>query len=388
MSETTIKEVCPSDARALRSFVALERRWIGSNPLFVSEIDADVIRGLSGRSEFFSEMEHALFVASSAGREIARCAALINRKYQKAKNERAGFIGYFAAEPGEETGVRALFERSEAWLRDRGVDRIIAPFNGAAILGAGARSAAYDEEPMFPFGWQPPYYKEYLVAVGYKPAYPLWYYTVSFDSEKYRDAKRRAGENHKVRVRPVNKKLWNQDLETLRVLFNESFRDEWEFHPMTSGEFHEFFDPMKPVRDPRQMLIGEVDGEPAGFCLGMPDWNPLFRSFKGKLGLVPIVRLMLGARRYRRAGLLGLGALPAYRGTGLARSLAVALYSRYEELGLKEAFYYPVNEDNARSRSFAESMGGAGRVLAHCYDKRLKHSDHSKDTTSSGPALR
>jgi len=140
---------------------------------------------------------------------------------------------------------------------------------------------------------------------------------------------------------------------------------------MTSGEFHEFFDPMKPVLDPRQMLLGEVDGQPAGFCLGMPDWSPLFRSFKGKLGPVQIVRLMLGAQRYRRAGLLGIGALPAYRGTGLAQCLAIALYSRYEELGLKEAFYYPVNEDNARSRNFAESMGGTGRVMAHCYDKRL-----------------
>jgi hypothetical protein len=69
--------------------------------------------------------------------------------------------------------------------------------------------------------------------------------------------------------------------------------------------------------------------------------------------------------------LLGVGALPAYRGTGLAQCLAIALYSRYEELGLKEAFYYPVNEDNMRSRKFAESLGGTGRVMAHCYDKRL-----------------
>jgi GNAT superfamily N-acetyltransferase len=307
---------------------------------------------------------------------VARCAALINRKYQKAKNERVGFIGYFAALPGKEPAVRALFERAEAWLRDRGVDRILAPFNGAALLGLGARSAAFDEEPMFPFGWQPPHYTEYLVALGYKAAYPLWYYTVDFRSEKYRAAKRRAeknsaSENRKVVVRSVNKKLWNQEMETFRALFNESFEDEWEFHPLTSGEFREFFDAMKPVLDPRQMLIGEIDGEPAGFCLGMPDWNPLFRSFQGKLGLVQIVRLMLGAKRHRRAGLLGIGALPAYRGTGLAHRLAIALYSRYEELGLKEAFYYPVNEENARSRKFAESMGGTGRVLAHCYDKRL-----------------
>ena len=371
MSGTTVREASTTDARALKSFVTLERHWVGSNPLFVPEIDADVIKGLSGRSEFFSEMEHALFVASNGGRDVARCAALVNHKYQKAKNEHVGFIGYFAAVPGEELGVRAMFEQSEAWLRDRGVARVIAPFNGAAILGIGVRSAAYDEEPMFPFGWQPPYYAEYLAAMGYKPTYPLWYYTIDFASEKYRAAKRRASERKGVLVRPINKKRWERELETFRVLLNESFKDEWEFHPHTNGEFHEFFDPLKPVLDPRQMLIGEVEGEPAGFCLGMPDWSPLFRSFKGKLGLIQIIRLMLGAGRYRRAGLLGIGALPAYRGTGLAQSLAIALYRRYEERGLKEAFYYPVNELNARSRNFAESMGGTGRILAHCYDKRL-----------------
>lgn len=371
MSETTVREILPGDARALKHFVALEREWNGANPLFVSEIDADVIRGLSGRSEFLSDMEHTMFVASSDGRDVARCAALINRKYQKAKNERAGFIGYFAAAAGVEPAVRAILERAEAWLKDRGVDRIIAPYNGAAILGAGIRSAAYDEEPIFPFSWQPPYYGEYLAASGYKPVYPLWYYTIDFNSGKYQAAKRRALENKKVFVRPLNKKLWNQDLEIFRGLLNETFQDEWEFHPMTSGEFHEFFDPMKPVLDPRQMLVGEVDGEPAGFCLGMPDWNPLFRSFKGKLGPVQIVRLMLGAKHYRRAGLLGIGALPAHRGTGLAQCLAVALYNRYEELDLQQAFYYPVNEENAPSRKFAESLGGTGRILAHCYDKRF-----------------
>ena len=56
---------------------------------------------------------------------------------------------------------------------------------------------------------------------------------------------------------------------------------------------------------------------------------------------------------------------------GLAHALAVALYRRYQEQGLKEAFYYPVNEVNTRSRKFAESIGGTGRVLYHCYDKRL-----------------
>ena len=172
----------------------------------------------------------------------------------------------------------------------------------------------------------------------------------------------RAKQNREIVARPVNKIHWRQDLETLRELFNQNCKREWLFHPYNSKEFFEFFGPLKPVLDSRQLVIGEVDGEPAGWCLGLPDWNPPFRSFNGKFGPIQLIRLMIGGRRYRRAGLVGIGVLPGYKGTGLAHALATTLYRRYEEQGLKEAFYYPVNEGNTRSRKFAESMGGTGRV--------------------------
>ena len=366
-----VRELSTSDPAALKTFITLERRLIGASPLFVSEIDTDVLKCLSGRSKYYSDMEHTLFVASKDGQGVARCTALINRRFQRAKDEALGFVGHFAAASDSGDAVRGMIEYAEAWLGQRGVTRVLAPFNGSGILGLGVLTAAFDEEPVFPFRWNPPYYAGYLTEAGYAPTYPLWYYTVDFSSDRYRDAERRVAESKNVRVRPINKKQWNQDLETIRTLFNESFKEEWEFAPLTSEEFHEFFDEMKPMLDPRQMLIGEVKGEPAGFCFGFPDWTPLFRSFSGKMGIVQIIRFMLGAKRYKRAGLIAIGVLPETKGSGLAHALAVALYRRYQEQGLKEAFYYPVNEVNTRSRKFAESIGGTGRVLYHCYDKRL-----------------
>ena len=46
--------------------------------------------------------------------------------------------------------------------------------------------------------------------------------------------------------------------------------DEWEFHTMTAPEFRELFDRFKPVVDPHQLLIAEVEAKPAGFCIGLP----------------------------------------------------------------------------------------------------------------------
>jgi GNAT superfamily N-acetyltransferase len=365
------REVSVSDKPGVKHFVQLERQLVGSSALFYSEPDADVAKALSGRSRFFTEIEHTLLVASDGGVDCARCAASINRRYQKARREAVGAIGYFAALPDRRACVRSMLEKAEAWLRERGVTRIVAPFNGAAILGAGVRTDGFDEPPIFPFPWHPPYYSAYLKEAGYAPTYPLWYYTIDFSSDAYRATIRKVDEGGSFAIRPINKKRWSEDLEIFRNLFNETFKDEWEFHPMERDEVHEFFDPMKPILDARQMLIGEVGGVPAGWCLGMPDWSPLFRSFKGQVGPLQILKLLFKAGRYRRAGLLGIGVLQNYRSTGLAHALAVALFRRYEERGLREALYYPVNEANTRSRKFAESMGGHGRLLYHCFDKPI-----------------
>jgi len=366
-----IKEVSTTDKVALKNFVRLERQFIGSHPMFVSEIDKDVIHRVSGRSSNFSEMEHTLFVASNGSQDVARCAAMVNRRYQEDNNEAVGFIGYFAAMPDCEPEVESMLGKAEAWLKERGVTRIIAPYNGSPFLGYGLRTAGFDEEPVFPFTWQPPYYADYFVNSGYKPTHPLWSYTIDFTSDKYRTAKQRAAENKAVSVRTVSKKNWKQDIEIFRQILNKSCAELWESHDYGSEGLHEILDPLKSLHDHRELLIGEINGKAAGICWGMPDWTPLFRSFNGKIGLVQIPRLILRARRYNRAGLLLIGVLEEYKGNGLAQALAFKLYSLYEEQGLKEAFYHTVGDDNHRSRRFAESMGGTGRVLYHCYDKRL-----------------
>ena len=172
-------------------------------------------------------------------------------------------------------------------------------------------------------------------------------------------------------VRTFDKKRWKSELETLRRLQNETFRDEWEFHEMTRAEYGEFFGPYRAVLDANQFLFAEVDGEPVGICFGVPDWTPLFRSFKGRLGPLQIARFMLASKRFDRAGLILIGVLDSQRGKHIGQTLAATLYRYYEERGLERAFYYPVNEGNLASRRLAESFGARGRNLYTVFEKQL-----------------
>lgn len=208
-------------------------------------------------------------------------------------------------------------------------------------------------------------------TAGYEPAYRFWVYEIDFASERYRDVSRAAIDDARCTVRPFNKKRWSDEVETLRRLNNETFRDEWEFHSITREEYAEFMAYYKPVFDERQFLFAEIDGEPVGACFGQPDWTPLFRSFNGRMGPVEIARYMLQAKRFDRAGLILIGVLDEHRGKHIGQTLAATLFRHYEDRGLRSALYYPVNEHNLASRRLAESFGARGRNLYTVYEKRL-----------------
>jgi hypothetical protein len=147
-----VQELSTSDSAALKRFVVLERTLIGANPLFVSEMDADVLKCLSGRSNYYSEMEYTLFIALNNGQHVARCTALINHRYQRAKREALGFVGHFAAASESSHAVGRMLEQAEVWLRERGVTRVVGPFNGAGNLGAGVSPQHSTKNRSFRFG--------------------------------------------------------------------------------------------------------------------------------------------------------------------------------------------------------------------------------------------
>lgn len=369
MTKPIVSTIDPSDKSALKRFISMDRKLMKGYPHYISEIDNDVAKMLTRKTKMAKELEFGLFVVSKSGKDVGRCAAIINKKFQAQKQANAGFIGFFAAAEECEYEVSEMIRRAELWLKDKGVKKVIGPANGGAPNSMGFLVSGFDEDPMFPFPWTPPYYPGYFENLDYQPTYPMWYYEIDFTSEKYKAAKQRYANYDAAAIRPVSKKNWNKDIETVTDMLNETFVDEWEFATLSYAEMKEFMGPMKGIVAPRQILIAEVDGKPAGFCFAVPDLTPLFRSFNGKVGLMAIFKLLTRAKKFQRAGILGIGVTNEHRGKGLSKAAAMKLYGYHEELGLKSSLYFPVNESNTASRGFAESIGGKGRLMYQVYDK-------------------
>jgi GNAT superfamily N-acetyltransferase len=317
-------------------------------------------------------MQTALFLAMEGERAVARCAALINPAYQAAKNEQVGFIGYFCAAPGSEQNVAAMLKVAEDWLKKRGIQRVIAPYNGSALLGYGVLSDGFEAEPVMMCSWNPPYYPALFTSNAYRPTYPMLVYTFDFASAEYRAAKAQSSTQPDLKIRPIDKKHWEAELDIFRTVTNSNFTGEWLWHPLSQAEFSDFFEVAKVMIDPQQMLVAEVDGKPAGIMIGFPNWNPMVRGFQGRAGILQKLIFLLRGRKVATAGVIIAAVQPEFRGRGIGPMLELAVLQRYEQLGLKKAYCYTVDEDNLASRRMNEAAGGVPRLMYHAYDKLLE----------------
>jgi len=118
---------------------------------------------------------------------------------------------------------------------------------------------------------------------------------------------------------------------------------------------------LKPIIIPDLTLLAEVDGEPAGFILCVPDINAALRHANGRLttfGLpIGLAKLLYHKRRLRRMRLVALGIIPQYRRSGIAEMLVL----RMIETGMLERGYFGecsmTLENNYMINRFLEAIG-------------------------------
>jgi RimJ/RimL family protein N-acetyltransferase len=380
-----VSRVDPSDRRSLKRFVTLERQLWGHSPLYWSEFDADLTRRLRNRSAFNRGMDHALFVLrDDTGHPVGRAVGYVNRRWQQQRHWEAGFIGNFCFAPGSRAGeVAELLGATETWLAAQGCSDAICGIDGTGALGMGVLVEGNDASPMYPVRWHPPEYAALIEAAGYEPVRRYWVYRTTFDDERYRTSSAQALQDPACAVRPVDRRHWRRDLELVRSLFNETFADEWEMNQYSREEFAETWGAMKWFLDTKAFLIGEVDGEPAGFCLGLPDMTPLIRSCRGRLGPLDLVRIVRGVRRAERYGLFVAAVREPFRGQGVAQTMAARILRHYEQLGATSALLYWVDDQNVASRRLCEWLGATGRIELHCYGKPIG----APDTLGAGQVV-
>jgi len=355
--------------RERRQFLAFPWTLYAHDPNWVPPLRGDQAERAGFRPHpFYERNEAQAFLAYRGGAVCGRIAAILNRGHVERFSEQRGYFGFFeCVEDGEAAGK--LFDAVRAWFAERDIRWLRGPVDPAMDYGIGILVDGFDSPPTFLINYNPPYYPRLLEDYGLRKAQDLYSYAFAMNTlaeiePKLKQAVAQFERHHEVRLRRLDKRRYLQDVEEFLDLNNRSLDEHWGYVPMTLAEVRHMARSMRPLVVPEFALGVEIDGEPSGALLALPDYNPRIRQIDGRLFPFGFLRLLWRRERIPRLRVLYASVLPRWQRAGVALVLLAGLVPPARRWGIREVEFSWVAESNAMSRATLE-RGGAVRTKTH-----------------------
>ncbi len=272
----------------------------------------------------------------------------------------------------------ALFDAAGDWARLRGRNEIMGPIDYSTNYMCALLIDGFEHPPTLLTSHNPPYYQRLIEDYGFAKArdwYAWWFSEFPAPAERLRRiATARAGKLG-VKIRPVNLKRIESESQRIRTIYNQAWKKNWGFVPFTEAEMDHMAKEMKPLIVPEAMLIADIDNEPVGFVIGVPDINVALRHINGRLtrfGLpIGLIKLLYYRLKTRTGRLIALGVVEKYRRAGIAEMLVLQLMDEAFKRGFTGELSMTL-EDNVMVNRFIEAMGADRYKTYRIYNKTLE----------------
>lgn len=366
----TIEEVAAG--RALREFLRLPYRLHRDDPFWVPPLLREERRRFSPANPFFQHAEMQLFLARSGRSAVGRVAAILNHRHVETWGERAGFFGAFACAAGSAV-ASALLEAAGGWLKSRGMEILRGPMDFSTNEACGFLIEGFDSPPFLLMPHNPPVYPSLMEASGLAKAKDLLAYIVDVPEglpdriARVASAARERG----VRIRPLDLRAFEAELELIRQIYNEAWRRNWGFVPLTEAEMAFAAKQLRPLVVPDLALLAESGGEPVGFFLCLPDYNQVLRRLKGRLGPLGLLKALWFARRVSDMRVMVFGIRPAFRRKGIDALFVEKSFEGARRHGFRRCEFSWILEDNVMTRRAAEFWGARPYKRYRIYERPL-----------------
>jgi GNAT superfamily N-acetyltransferase len=178
-----------------------------------------------------------------------------------------------------------------------------------------------------------------------------------------------------VTFRQANLRKIGEEGRRIRDIYNQAWRNNWGFVPFTEKEFDYMTKELKPLVVSELIWLAEIEGQPVGFILCVPDINAAFKKINGRLttfGLpIGLAKLLYHKSRLKTVRLVALGVVPKYRRHGIAEMLVLHII---EEAMIKRKFIGECSlilENNVMMNRFLEAIGAEKYKTYRIYRRAL-----------------
>jgi hypothetical protein len=234
------------------------------------------------KNPFFEHGEAQLFLALRDGQPVGRISAAIDRDHNRQHDEKTGFFGFFETRDDPEI-AQALLAAAEGWLRDHGMQVSRGPLSFSINEEVGLQVEGFDQPAMIAMPQALPYYAPLIEAQGYAKAMDFLAYRwdVQPTPERMMAAIEKTRAAPGLTVRRIRMNKLRQEVDILLDIYNDTWSDNWGYVRVTRAEAAKMVADLRLIADKRVVLIAELNGEPAGMVVGLPNLYEAIRDFNG-----------------------------------------------------------------------------------------------------------
>ncbi len=326
------------------------------------------------KNAFYNNGNIAMFLAEQNGKICGRIAAIEDHRFNDFHDSNIGFFGFFEC-IDDESVAKLLFKVATDWLAEKGYTDVLGPSNPSMMDEIGILIDGFQFDPSIMMPYHKPYYDKLIKSAGMEKEMDMFAFrvtqeTVSFD-RMYRAEEIVKRRYPRLRIREVDMKNIEQEVETVREIFNQAWKDNWGFIPLTKEELASTANDFKMILDPKVAHIAEIAGEPIAFSIALPDLNQALKKIDGKLFPFGIFKLLWHKRNINRIRTALMGVMPQYQGKGIDALLHKEAILNGREVGYKSSELSWVLETNTNMIRVAERLGAKIEKTYRMYRKEL-----------------
>ncbi len=364
------------DRRGLTRFVDLPFRLYCNDPNWVPPLKREVRSVLdTTRNPFWQHARGKLFLATKDDETVGRIAAIVDDNFVTFRNEKSGYFGFY--ESVDDFDVANLLYRAALdYNRSQGMSRFYGPMNPSINDECGFLADGFDTPPFIMMPHTHRYYLDLAERFGFVKARNLYAYYVDAAAAPY-DYLARVGAMVRRRlpglvVRPVNMKKFDEEVQRIKVVYNDAWSNNWGFVPMTEREFDDIAKRLKSLIVPELVLIAELDGKPVGVSLAVPNYNQVLARLNGRLGPVELIKFLIYRSKINEARVMIMGTRKAYRMMGIEAIFFYESFRFAQKAGYKGGEMSWILEDNVLTNRTIAKMGGRVYKTYRVYQYDIK----------------
>jgi ribosomal protein S18 acetylase RimI-like enzyme len=311
------------------------------------------------KNPYFKVAQVQCFVASQDGQDVGTIAAVVDEVYQE-EEAGTGFFGFFEFIDDGEVAA-ALLDAARAWLAERGMDRVIGPFNFNTNHEFGLLVDGFDSDPYIANPHNSSYYPGIYAALGLRPVMDWYAYHVDSEMAGVKRMKRlgqRLLSRHpEITIRSLDLSRFDEEVLMLREIYRDAWEQNWGHVRVTDEEFVFIAAGLKQVVDPELCLVAEVDGRTAAISVTLPDMNQVVKRMNGRIFPFGWRHLLMRKKIINRVRVFMLGVAQEFQSLPLGAALYARSFDIGSAKGLGQGEASLILENNVRMRGALEKMG-------------------------------